>query len=133
MKTYEIVIVDKGKDVKGSFSFAADATEYKAMINGLTGEALEKEFKLAYSAHDLRCRAGAREKVAAERTIVRSGGKDIDIMLVPIAKRVVAINAAFALAAVEGREPRGAYATARTKSLANGEAVEKDGILVAKK
>jgi hypothetical protein len=85
---------------------------------------------LSIYAADLKARAAARTAVAAESTIVKRDGKEVDIMKIPVKNAVAAINAAYTEVAALGGKPGTAFSASRRKLLEAGKVTEKDGALV---
>jgi hypothetical protein len=138
--TFEIDVKDGDKAVKAQFKACKDAKSFKSYVQGLgetaaEGEAspLENVFNLYMYAADLKARAAARESVAAESTIVRRDGKEIDIFKLPVERAVGAINAAYAEVAMLGGKPGTAFSASRRKLLEAGKVVETNGVLSVKK
>ena len=138
--TFEITVDDRGTERTGRFSACFTWGAFKAYVAGLSdkapaeGEAspLENVFDLYMYAADLKARAALRKSVAVESTIIKRDGKEIDLMKLPLAKAIAAVNAAFGYAASVGGDPQGAVVATRRKLLEAGSVVEKDGMLTAK-
>jgi len=131
--TFGISVKDGDVQRPAKFDFCKDPASFKAFVNGLDDEALENCYGLALYAADLKARAAARENVASESTIVKRDGKSIDIMAIPIANAVGAINAAYAEVAMLGGKPGSAFSASRRKLLELGKAVEVNGVLTVRK
>lgn len=130
---------DKGM-VPAKFNACKDWASFKEYVKGLSDtpatpdgtSATENVYNLYLRSADLAARAQARDSVAAESTIVRRDGKEIDIMAIPLKNAVGAINAAYAEVAMLGGKPGGAFSAARRKLIEAGTVGEKEGVLVVK-
>src|SRR3972149_10776071 len=141
--TFGITVKDKDKEVPAEFRFCKDWQSFKSFVQGLNDKApegeeseMEKCYLLALRSADLAARAAARESVAAESTVVRRDGREIDIMKLKIENAVGAINAAYAEVAMLGVEPGrgfGPFSTSRRKLLEAGKVTEVNGLLTVRK
>jgi hypothetical protein len=140
LAVFGISVKDRDETRPAKFEFCKDAASFKPWVASLS-DTPDKDgdspagrvYELALYAADLKARAAAREAVAAESTIVKRDGKEIDIMKLPVERAVGAINAAYAEVSMLGGKPGGAFAASRRKLLEAGTVVEKDGALVVKK
>lgn len=121
------------KDLPFTYTAPKDAPSFKAWVSSLTGDSLDNAYGFYMYAADLKGRASQRESVAAESTIIMKDKKPIDLMLIPVEKRVLFINAAIAQQAILGGDlPRSVVVT-RRKTLEAKQAHEQNGQLVATK
>lgn len=141
VSTFEITVKqtigDTTKAIPAKFNYSKDPASLVEYLQGLpldseTGPSVTGYWNLGIYAADLKARAAARESIAAESTIIKRDGKDIDLMDLPVEKAIKAVNAMFTLSAETGGEPQNAFVVTRRKLLEAGKALDKDGELVAK-
>lgn len=151
MKTVNITVKDREKEVKHSYEIPATLAEFQKLVAGSKSEIKEGVEKNVFYdrycyAEDLKQRASVRESVAADTTVVTRKEFKVDLFsgevrhkdsldkvarTLTLGQRIVAINSVLAQCAIEGGEPQRAYTVAFRKLVEGKLAAEKDGMLVA--
>lgn len=107
-------------------------------ISKVQNPSQEQVYEFWAYATDMRERASVRIAVAAESTVIKKDGKEIDLLALDtdpvkaIKKACAAVNAAYGLVAVVGGEPQAAFRATRKKLMEAGSVKEQNGMILPK-
>lgn len=101
-----------------------------SFLAGTTEDNVKDAFNKWQYAQNLAERATVREAVAAESTVIKVDGKDVDLMALPVKSAMLAINGAMAIQAATGKEPQNAFLVARRKLVESNKLADQNGQLV---
>ena len=121
VKKIGIKVKDGDTTKDASYEIPSNASVFRAWVSSLSpstnvekpGE-LEKVYEYFQFAVDMKTRASVRESVAADTTLIKVDGKDVDLLAIAPEKFLIAINGMRGASALAGGgAPRGVGVTAR--------------------